>query len=220
MLREALPFSIVCLLASSAHAAGGHHAVDDAAILDPGQCQLETWFDHAQSGDARLWHVGPACRVGAIELGLNFDAIRGRRGERTNIAGGQVKWAQPLTEKVAVGVVVAAAWQDHAPHRVDTSFVIPLTWQATEALQVHVNAGRDFLHAAPDASHAGVAGEWTASPQWSFVVERFRELHIDRWRLGARRALSASVSVDLSRAQGLGSAPSSWTVGLNWVFDR
>ena len=220
MLREALAFSIACLAGSWAHAAGGHHSVDDAAILDPGQCQVETWFDHAESGSAHLWHVGPACRVGPVELGLNFDAIRTDSGERTSVGGVQVKWARPLTEKISIGAVVAAAWQDRSPHFVGTSVVIPLTWQATETLQLHVNAGRDFLADAPDADHAGVAAEWSASQQWSFVAERFRELHADRWRLGARRNLNEKISVDLSRAQGLGHAPTSWTVGLNWVFDR
>jgi hypothetical protein len=220
MFREALTASIACLLASSAQAAGGHHSVDDAAILDPGRCLLETWFDHAESSAARLWHVGPACRVGAVELGLNFDAIRTSVGERTNVGGGQVKSARALTEKISIGAVVAAAWQDHSPHRIGTSVVFPLTWQATETLQVHVNAGRDFLHNAPNADHGGVAAEWSPSQQWSFVAERFRELHTDRWRLGARRALSTNVSIDLSRAQGLGKAPSSWTAGINWVFDR
>ena len=61
---------------SSAQAAGGHHAVDDAALLEPGQCQVETWFDHELGGERRLLHVGPGCRVGAVEFGLNFDRAR------------------------------------------------------------------------------------------------------------------------------------------------
>ncbi|HEV8211737.1 MAG TPA: hypothetical protein VGP77_16550 [Vicinamibacterales bacterium] len=220
MFREALTASIACLLASSAHAAGGHHSVDDAAILDPGQCLLETWLDHAESSGARLWHVGPACRVGPVELGLNFDAIRNNVGERTGFGGVQAKWARSLTEKISIGAAVGAAWQDHSPHRVGTGIVVPLTWQATEALLIHVNIGRDFLDNAPDADRGGIAAEWSPSAAWSFVAERFRELHTDRWRLGARRSLNTNVSIDLSRAQGLGKAPSSWTAGINWVFDR
>ena len=220
MVREALTASIACLLASSAQAAGGHHSVDDAVILDPGQCLIETWFDHAESSGARLWHVGPACRVGPVELGLNFDAIRTSVGERTSFGGVQAKWARPLTEKISIGAVVSATWKDRSPHRVGTGIVVPLTWQATEALQIHINVGRDFLDNAPDADRGGIAAEWSASQEWSFVAERFRELHTDRWRLGARYTLNTNVSFDLSRAQGLGKAPSSWTAGVNWVFDR
>jgi hypothetical protein len=220
MVREALTASIAYLLASSAQAAGGHHSVDDAVILDPGQCLIETWFDHAESSAARLWHVGPACRVGPVELGLNFDAIRTSVGERTSFGGVQAKWARPLTEKISIGAVVSATWQDRSPHHVGTGILVPLTWQATEALQIHINVGRDFLDNAPDADHGGIAAEWSPSQEWSFVAERFRELHTDRWRLGARYTLNTNVSFDLSRAQGLGKAPSSWTVGVNWVFDR
>jgi hypothetical protein len=32
-------------MARGAVAAGGHHAVDSASILDAGQCQAETWAD-------------------------------------------------------------------------------------------------------------------------------------------------------------------------------
>jgi hypothetical protein len=155
-----------------------------------------------------------------MELGLNLDAIRNDIGVRTHVAGAQAKWARPLTATVSIGAEVAAAWQDRSPHRVGTSVLIPLTWQASDTLQVHVNAGRDFLQNAPDADHGGIAAEWSPSEAWSFVAERFRELHVDRWRLGVRRTLNANLSVDLSRAQGLGKAPSSWTAGIGWVFDR
>ncbi|HSW21921.1 MAG TPA: hypothetical protein VLJ62_04065 [Burkholderiaceae bacterium] len=220
MLRETLPLSIACALVSPAQAAGGHHAVDDAAILEAGQCQVETWFDRSSGAATRLWHAGPACRVGSAELGLNLDATRSAGGGRTTVAGAQAKWAWPMSEQIHVGAVVGASWQDEAPRRVGSTVVIPLTWRVSDALQVHVNVGRDFLHAAPDAGRRGVAVEWSATPDWSFVAERYRELHTHRWRLGARRALGANASVDLSHARGLGAAPSSWTLGLNWLFDR
>ena len=59
-----------------AHAAGGHHAVDDAAILEPGECQVETWADRERGGDRTLVHVGPACRIGPLEIGVNLDRTR------------------------------------------------------------------------------------------------------------------------------------------------
>ena len=38
---------LACLLGLTGHAyaAGGHHAVEDAALLEPGQCQVEFWHD-------------------------------------------------------------------------------------------------------------------------------------------------------------------------------
>ena len=108
MRRRALPVSLACLLASPAHAAGGHHSIDDATILDPGQCQVETWFERTRDGAARVWHLGPACRVGAVELGLNVDALRVSDGGRVDVAGIQAKWAHPLNDALSIGAVVSS----------------------------------------------------------------------------------------------------------------
>lgn len=60
-----------CLPAAALHAAGGHHAVDDAALLAPGQCHVESW--HARGDGTRLLHMAPACRFGAIEWALALE---------------------------------------------------------------------------------------------------------------------------------------------------
>ena len=60
-------------LAMQAHAAGGHHAVDDAALLDVGKCKVEGWLERETGGTRTLAHAGAGCRVGPVELGLNLD---------------------------------------------------------------------------------------------------------------------------------------------------
>jgi hypothetical protein len=45
--------------------------------MEVGQCQFETWLEDGR--EHHLQHLGPACRVGAVELGLNLD--------RYNLAG-------------------------------------------------------------------------------------------------------------------------------------
>lgn len=217
---SALP---AALLACSlpARAAGGHHAVDDAAILDPGQCQVETWADREAGGARTLLHAGPACRVGQVELSLNLDRTRLSGTTTTTAAGPQLKWATALDERFSLGLVLSTTWQDRRPHRAGSTLVVPLTWQAAETLQVHVNAGRDFRRHEADSGRAGAALEWAPWPAWSFVAERFRESGADYWRVGARRMLTPDLNVDLSRARGLdGAAPAWWTAGLTWAFDR
>ena len=54
---------LVTCACGSALAAGGHHAVDDAAILSRGECEGETWFS-GEAGGRRLLHAGTNCRVG------------------------------------------------------------------------------------------------------------------------------------------------------------
>lgn len=219
----------VALLGSAlqVHAAGGHHAIDDAALVDPGQCQIETWVDRERGGGRTLLHVGPACRVGALELGANFDRVRLHHAadpqdrETVVVVGPQLKWVTPLSDSVNVGVAVSANWRDTRPRWAGTVVVLPLTWQASPSLALHVNLGRDFRPHEPSLARGGAALEWTATPQWSFVAERFRESEAHFWRVGARYAVNDKVSADLSQARGLArGAPVWWTLGLNWAFNQ
>jgi hypothetical protein len=218
--------AIVCvagLLAgvSFVHAAGGHHAVDDAALLDPGQCQLEVWADRERGRARTLMHLGPACRVGAVELGLNLDRVHAAGSDAVAVAGPQVKWAASLGAGLSAGVVVAANWQDPSPRYLGSTVVLPVSWQASESVLLHLNVGRDLRAHASDDTRAGAAIEWTPHSSWLFVAERFREGRTSFWRAGARWVLDPALNLDLSYARGVdGSAPSWWTFGLTWLFDR
>lgn len=205
-----------------AHAAGGHHAVDDATILEPGQCQVETWADRERGGGRTLAHFGPACRIGPVELGLNLDRTRTSGSDAAVAAGGpQLKWVAPLSASVSAGIAVSANWQDARPRFAGSTVVLPLTWQATQDLAAHANLGRDFRHQGRSLSRSGAALEWTTTPQWMLVAERFRESQGNFWRLGARYTVNDAFSLDVSQARGLASgAPIWWTLGLNWTGQR
>jgi len=219
-LRRALFLPPLLVASLAARAAGGHHAVDDASILEPGQCQVESWADREAGGARSLQHVGPACRVGGVELGLNVDRVL-LAGAGITSVGPQLKWATALDERFSAGLVLSTAWQDHAPRHVGSTLVVPLTWQAADTLLVHLNAGRDFRRHEADSARAGAALEWAPRADWSFVAERFHESRADYWRAGARWLLAPAVNIDLSRARGLGAAaPAWWTLGLTWTFDR
>lgn len=222
LLRAAalrLPVAALLALTAPARAAGGHHSVDDATILEPGECQLETWADRTTDGARSSQHLGPGCRVGPVELSLNLDRVR--TTHTAAVGGPQLKWATPLNDTVSVGVVTALSWQDRSPRSASRSIVLLGTWQPAEAWLLHVNAGRDFRPGEPSGTHAGAAVEWQAAPAWSFVGERFREGGSSAWRVGARWALNASVNVDLSRARSLtADGPTWWTLGLSWVGRR
>jgi hypothetical protein len=207
--------------ASPAMAAGGHYAVDDAAILEPGQCQMETWLDREAGNARRLLHLGPACRVGAVEVGLNLDRVRPGSANMSTVFGPQIKWAGAVTEQLSVGLAAAANWQNHSPRYLGSTLVIPVSVQVSSQWLAHVNVGREFLARQADGSRAGAALEWAPNATWSLMAERFREGGVNQWRLGGRWSLSESLSVDLSHAKAFGDkAPAWWTLGLNVAFDR
>ena len=202
-----------------AQAAGGHHAVDDAAIVAPGQCQAELWVEQADG--RRLEHVGPACRFGGVELGFNLD--RGRlSGEPGLRSGGpQLKWAGELMPALSIGVVWSGTWQSARPHGAGQSLLIPLTWAPRDDVVIHLNLGRDLRRQAADLTRRGAALEWSPHPQWQGLAEWFDDGLRTHRRLGLRHLVSERLSLDLSRAAPVGQARDAWwTVGLNWAFAR
>ena len=233
MRSAALPRSVgglrqgflACLagLAGPALAAGGHHTVDDAALAAPDTCDIESWAERAPGGVRRLLHAGTACRVGAVELGLNLDRSRDRSAGtgHTTGAGLQLKWATPLTDEWSVGAVVSAGWQRPGPAWAGSALLLPLTWQPTAQWALHANLGRDFRARAPDATRHGLAVEWTPLPGWQLLAERFHDGEAAQRRFALRWLAGTSWSVDLGHARRLGAAPAgAWTLGVNWTLER
>ena len=206
------------LWATSVMAAGGHHALDDAVILEPGTCQAESWLTRA--GDhRRLLHAGGACRVGALEVGV---AAERARADGANENGYQVqgKWATEVRPGVHAGLSLTGIWLAHArPRHQATSLVGLASWFPREDMAFHLNLGRDFLQGQADENRAGVSVEWTVRPGWSLTGERYFEAGAHFLRAGVRWAINEAWSADLSRAHRLqGPGASNWTLGACWQF--
>ena len=205
----------------SAQAAGGHHAVDDAAVLDVGKCKLEGWAERESGGGRSLYHLGTGCRVGPVELGLNLDTEKQTLSDAATSFGPQLKWAYPISEAVSIGLAASAKFNSQSPRYASSTLVVPLTWRATDTLSAHVNWGRNFLRGGVGQPRGGLALEWAPVNNLSLVAERFREAANNSTRLGARYALTPDVKLDISRARSLGEGGVSWwTAGVIWEFDR
>jgi hypothetical protein len=206
--------------ASCAMAAGGHHAVDDAAILDDGLCKLEGWLAGGRDSE-RLVHAGGGCRVGPVELNAAGEHTRADGGSESS-SGLQMKWATEVAPGFSAGLSLAASWQSHVRPRHQTDTLVTLfTWALRDDLALHVNLGRDFNHADADQNRGGVSAEWRVQPNWSVVAERYLDTGTHFLRAGVRRAVTEGWSIDLSRAHRLrGPAGSNWTLGTTWQFER
>jgi hypothetical protein len=207
------------LACGSALAAGGHHGVDDATILDPGQCELETWLTR-DADRANLVHAGGNCRVGPVQLGAAAEHMR-RDGAASETAWGlEAKWAREVADGLSVGVLVQPAWQAHVrPRHQGVAAIALATWTPRENLALHLNLGRDVVHQGPDRNRGGVALEWMPARQWSVVAERYLEQDTHFVRAGLRWFGGERWSVDFSRAHRVaGPNPSLWTLGYTRVF--
>lgn len=209
-----------CAVAGDAMAAGGHHAVDDATLLDPGQCQVETWFDRHPVAADSLSHLGPGCRVGPVEVGFDLDRYRHDAMTQTYTSA-QIKYALALNPTWSIGLAALSSARDHASRYAGSSIVMPVTWTLSETLLAHFNVGRDLIPGRPDTPRNGAALEWSPAQKWSFITERFQEAGDGFWRVGARYALTPMLNVDASTAHDTRvDAPRRWTVGLTWVMTR
>jgi hypothetical protein len=216
----------VALVASPARA-GGHFDVDDAGTLDPGQCLIEVWASRVDfKPSVNGQHLGPACRVGPVELGLNLDRFA-TSGDRTQVyAGPQVKWTyygQETDAPLSAAIEGNLAFNVTHGGRNGGQLLLPVTWHATSALQVHANLGIDW--APGTGKHTGRAGaqlEYAINDTWSLIGERNRAFNIWATRGGVRYSFTPLVSLDVSAAH-IDTRPESARsifVGLNYEFTR
>lgn len=209
--------------AGCAMAAGGHHAMDDAAILEEGRCKVEGWFERS-GAPARLLHVGVGCRVGPVEVVASSEYERQRGsgpGSQTGHAL-QAKWATEIAGGFSAGWSVAPQWQARArPRWQATTGIALLMWEATEAVTFHGNIGRDFIRNDADQDRGGLGVDWEFRQGWKLMAERYRQDAGHFARAGLRWEPARDWTVDVSRARRLrGAGDSSWTLGLTREFDR
>lgn len=222
-MRRHLPLILLWLAAATARA-GGHFDVDDAFTLDPGQCQYEAWYGRFGTEPVTDLHLGPACRVGPVELGFNFDryAVPGLYGF---VLGPQVKWTWFGKESDAKLVsAISAGLNFDVTHGGSTGgqLVLPVSWHALDSLWVHANVGADWTTVTGERTgRGGLQGEWALNDKVSLMFERFRAFGFWTSRVGARYSLTPLISIDVSAARTTAEgSPRVYVIGLNHEFKR
>jgi len=211
-----------CLAFASLGAqASGHFDVDDAGMLDPGQCQYETWWGRAGAEPVTGFHFGPACRVGPVELGLNFDRSS-VAGVHSLTGGLQLKWnflGQAPDAPFSAALSASTVSDLKRGGRTGGQFVVPMTWRPASSLQVHVNLGADW---APGTGvrtpRGGAALEWALNDTVSLIAERNRAAGEWTSRIGGRFSLTPLISVDVSTSRTGSQGVRGFVVGLNHEF--
>lgn len=219
MLAASLLFATWC--ASPAAHAAGHFDVDDAGTLDPGQCQYETWWGRTGVEPVTGFHFGPACRVGPVELGLNFDRTS-VAGVHSVTGGPQLKWnfyGPAADAPLSAAVSMSAVFDLKRGGRAGGQFVVPLTWRPLESLQLHANLGADWASGTgARTSRVGAAAEWALNDTVSFIAERNRASNVWTSRIGGRFSLTPLISVDVSASRTGPRHVRGFVIGLNHEF--
>jgi len=217
--HPALAILLMAAAAPPAQAAGGHFDVDDATVVDPEHCQIETWWLRSPSESAHALHLGGACRAGPVEAGLNIDRSHIDGGTQTAI-GPQIKWvADPLFQRLSAGIVWALSIDTKGDHGPAHTVYLPLTLWSGESVQLHLNGGIDWTAGARSTRRWGAAAEWAANDKVSVILEHSLIAGVQTSRLGSRFNLTPSLSLDLSIAHRSSAGSPGYAVGLNRDFD-
>jgi hypothetical protein len=212
-------FIPVLQICTQAHAAGGHHLVDDANMLDRGQCHVETWGEVYQRG-GELFHVAPGCRAGFTELSLAFE-YDNVDFEPIKSLEPQIKTVLNPDDDVRVAFVFNSAIETGGRHG-ESNIYIPLTVDKIDGIEIHANLGYSWERGEHSSLIWGFAAE-PAITQRLHAIGEIAQL-ADKQRiiqLGLRYYLIPELlNFDLSIARRLNRERDNYlTAGITWTFD-
>lgn len=221
---------LLLTLCAPAAQAGRPMAADDAAILDPRQCQLETWAQHGKAQN-EYW-TAPACNFGG---GWELAAGAGRA---RNLAGGGQDTLSLLQAKTllrapqddgwGVGLVLAGQWRAGASSNRDLSLNLPLSVElAGDRAILHANLGWLRLRGQQEPASPRLQRSWAlglelaAGERAAFTAEAYgRQRAGSYMQLGARYSLipgRADIDIAYGDRTGRRGAERYLAVGLTLV---
>lgn len=204
---------------------------DDANVVDPGACQLESWVKTTRQGQER-WAL-PGCNLGLdIEWTLG-GALQNLSGEATRWTQFQAKKRWRKLEPGDVGVATSVGLVDVqgrgasglSPQQ-DRYLNVPMSWASTAGPIVHLNVGWvEHRLPTPAVTHGtwGLGAEVPVSAQLFLIGETYREQReTSRWQVGLRRwIVPQKLQIDSTIGQPAGAAQGQrWlTIGVRWLGD-
>ncbi len=214
--------ALAWLAAGAAHA-GSPMVVDDAGIVAPGSCQLESWRRQSRPA-TEIWAL-PACNLGSgLELTAGGAVLtaRGARAEREVLV--QAKTLLRPLDDGGWGIALAVGGVRHVgTGTTDMYAYLPATRAfAGDALLVHANLGW-LREGASRRDHLswGVGSEWRLARRTSLLAETFgQDAGRPSWQAGVRHwLLPERLQLDATCGNRLGDgAGQRWVaIGLRWL---
>ncbi|MFJ9534693.1 hypothetical protein [Herbaspirillum sp. NPDC101396] len=218
--------AVFCAAASSSAHAGRPMATDDAAVLDEGACQLETWTEHSSALNTS-W-LNPSCNpFGSTEFALGAAHQQDRRDSSANTAlmSWQVKHLLRTYDDQQTGFAIATGGQHARASGDNETFIkgiatLPLQG---ENLLAHLNAGGIRQRDQRGGNYRGTWGmalDAEVSAGTRVSIETFGVTSTGtNWQLGLRRELiPGRLQLDASIGSPFGRWPQERIVTLGLVF--
>lgn len=194
-LRFALFLLLLALLRAGPARAGASLYVDDAATVERGHCQLESWLRVA--APARELTLAPACDIAGTELGLSHSDYAAPHAPATRSLGAK-RVLHASAQEWALAASLSANWSGV---RYDGwSLNLPLTrGPANGAKRLwHFNLGWNQPRQGRARLTGGIGLERALAADWTALAEVYADPHGDTGgQFGLRRALGGAASLDL-----------------------
>ncbi|MCH8501568.1 MAG: hypothetical protein LAT77_06620 [Aliidiomarina sp.] len=204
------------LIAPTALANGGHFLVDDAAITDPGHCQLESWVSRVDSHTTLI--AVPACTTQrGWELSVPF--VYDWQNSQVAALGFEAKTMLAEGQSSALAISSGIEFDQVADTFAGGFINVPYSHALNSAIELHVNLGTAYTHedSAWDATY-GLATTFAIAAKTALIVEG-AAVGDDRPTLavGLRHA-TGRVELDTSVARDRENRETIYTIGLNIAF--
>ena len=163
---------------------------DDAAILAPGDCQLESWWQ--QSANVRQQVLAPACNWGGgVEWGASLTGAQGPARSAPTQVGLQAK---TVLREIGVGdwgagisAGLSRALSGRQEEGTTQTAAALLSIAPREWLQLHMNLGATRNAVKPLTATWAAAVDYSLGARWTLSLEAFGERHgRPTQQLGAR----------------------------------
>lgn len=213
----ALFFLIAALLRAGAAQAGASLYVDDAATVERGACQLESWLRAA--APARELTLAPACDIAGTELSLSHsDYVAPHAPAAQSLGAKRVLHAS--AQGWALAASLGAGWSGG---RYDGwTFNLPLTLARADgdARVWHFNLGWNQPRAGRARVTGGIGLEQTLTTRWIALAELYADPHGDLGgQFGLRRTLGDTASLDLLLGERARNPRGPWlSLGFNFAL--
>ena len=220
--RRIFGAALLSCLSTKVHG-GGPYAVDDAAIGNLGECQIESWASFASNGDF-IGLAQPACVVSLgipVEITTAFQASR-FAGEWATLTGLQGKFILLPLGSLAVALVINTLFD--ATNGENVTFVnVPASIKVRDDFRLNLNGGwqRDSID---DTNHFTWGGgfEWDFQRQWTVIAEVYGQtgqLNNPRLQAGVRFAPTKAIDLDIVYGHNITGENANWiTAGLTVRF--
>ncbi len=179
-MRRLLP--LLMLVSSAAALAGEPLTTDDASILDPGVCQVESWHRWSTRGGHEGWLL-PACSVNEhLELGVGAARYRDAEvgGHSLLLLQAKSVFYRDPGDRWSAGAVAAAVRdgghesRGNAFHQASALGLVSFN-ALDESLRLHVNAGVVYSRAEFTTGAWGTAAEFDFREGWTVMGEVYRD---------------------------------------------